>query len=971
MGYDLRKLLGTHDTLYKTVKNDRGKKGENRRIEVVVEEGGRVCVPFFGDFVSYVVKEFEGEVKVEKVSLSLVDEASESFAESKGGQGEGDELRGVAVLGCKFLSGDCAVCKTVKGKIIVVEVDDVAGTYKQVGIVELKGGDGAQQQQQRQESDGIEGNWEEIRGKALEVLEGHRERARERKAVGDSGVDSEVGAGGVTNQAQQQQQQQQQRQKKVKGAEGDDDDEDDDLFEKLTAPREGGESDGDGEEGKEGGEDVGGAGKRAENDSDQLGYDEIGTEERQGSEDDRDDARDEDEDEDDDAGGGGGGGSAKNIKEIVREEFERIQSSSVDAKVTGTIQVSSTPAEWDDEGDRKPRIMQWNHVGCLTSSSSARGSSYDVVFRDSGLRRNVTFDSVEDFTIGSLGSRGCVMATDPQDEDDDDAIEEEVNVDVENVGVEVSDRVKESIKRDRKGMRRSGGTSNPTGSTVMFHRFETFGPTTGKDWEITLQSGEGVASAATGEGGGGFVAIATTTGLVRTFTLGGIQTEIFWIPGDAITMVARGRFLAVVYAPRGGSGCRMYKLYDMSRREVVKQGEMSCVRHDEGLKWCGFSDALQFYAMGEAGYLSALSTGNDWTPVLDTVPLKKSRDDTFWPVSVQSSKLVVVPLKGDAIGPDVLNRQVTSALQLRVPIARGGSSDPSQEELLCRANVVANHRAFLDEQDGQAGSDEHARMLQSLDKVILKMFEKSLSSNKVERCADLCERLSNEVAFDIALALCDQADISQGVRRGLIDRVKFAKESMIEEAIMDEGDDEGYFYGEGDASSPRDRPVLQPGAGASSSNVGEDDSVVDETAGYGGTPPAGDDREGGLGDERGEAAVAASAASSQPDRNRVTPIGLLDSANDASVPLGLPSRSSMSSSSSSPVRLNPFCKKTFSPNPKGSRSSAAGGGGRGNSSSSNLEDMLSPSPMGKPQLSRKSTFSEGSRIKSKRAKRII
>jgi chromosome transmission fidelity protein 4 len=84
-------------------------------------------------------------------------------------------------------------------------------------------------------------------------------------------------------------------------------------------------------------------------------------------------------------------------------------------------------------------------------------------------------------------------------------------------------------------------------------------------------------------------------------------------------------------------------------------------------------------AMDSDGMLSMLvpcganemtSTSWEWSPVLDTVGLRKSADDQFWPVSVYDGKLICVPLKGGNTYPDAARRPVTTTLGLRIPLAK-------------------------------------------------------------------------------------------------------------------------------------------------------------------------------------------------------------------------------------------------------------------------------------------------------------
>lgn len=148
-------------------------------------------------------------------------------------------------------------------------------------------------------------------------------------------------------------------------------------------------------------------------------------------------------------------------------------------------------------------------------------------------------------------------------------------------------------------------------------------------------------------------------------------------------MTGRSRFLAVFYheASPAMDGTQQlgYALWDAANFKVVSQGSVSCISKGSSLTWVGFNNDCSLMAMDSDGMLSMLvpagSEDNwEWSPVLDTVGLRKSSDDQFWPITVQDGKLVCVPLKGGNAYPDASRRPVTSTLGLRMPLARASIS---------------------------------------------------------------------------------------------------------------------------------------------------------------------------------------------------------------------------------------------------------------------------------------------------------
>jgi len=113
---------------------------------------------------------------------------------------------------------------------------------------------------------------------------------------------------------------------------------------------------------------------------------------------------------------------------------------------------SSTPLELTH------RILCWNQIGTITlhQNDEAR-PSVSVHFTASATRRPVSFTDTLGLLLGSLGEDGAIFCTDVSEDDN-------------------------------------------AGSTVYFHRFETFSSAREKDWHLTLANGERAMGCAAGEG---------------------------------------------------------------------------------------------------------------------------------------------------------------------------------------------------------------------------------------------------------------------------------------------------------------------------------------------------------------------------------------------------------------------------------------------------------------------------------------
>jgi WD40 repeat protein len=155
---------------------------------------------------------------------------------------------------------------------------------------------------------------------------------------------------------------------------------------------------------------------------------------------------------------------------------------------------SSTPL------DLTRRFLCWNNVGSITllrgDDVLNNRNTVDITFTDSGMRRPISFTDNINFIVGSLGEDGGIFASDLQEDDaeDDNDVDDIVG------DLYMSERTKAAVKKSHKKRMAKDESAKPTGSSIYFHRFETFGNLRDKDWYLTLPGGERVMGAATGEG---------------------------------------------------------------------------------------------------------------------------------------------------------------------------------------------------------------------------------------------------------------------------------------------------------------------------------------------------------------------------------------------------------------------------------------------------------------------------------------
>lgn len=522
---------------------------------------------------------------------------------------------------------------------------------------------------------------------------------------------------------------------------------------------------------------------------------------------------------------------------------------------------SSTPL------DLPRRFLCWNHVGSVTRLISDDGRTVvNIDFTDSAFRRPISFTDNLGFVVGSLGEEGGIFCTDLSGDGDD------VSPDVDALLDGLSEATRMAVKKSQQSRMRDGSKGKPTGSNIYFHRYEpSVGTTRDKDWHLTLPNGERALGCACGEG---WAAVMTSRRFLRLFTSGGNQGRVHWLPGEPVTMAGRSRFLVVVYhegspLPDGTQQLGYILVDAASDGRILCRGSLACVSKASALTWIGLSNDHCAMAMDSDGMLSMLaSTGCaddpevdakssrwEWMPMLDTVGLRKSVDDNFWPITAHDGKLVCVPLKGGTRHPDATRRPVTTSLNFRLPLARGPlaqtyvlliSEDPAQtnvlrfshllfsnalEELAVRAGVALNQKRVLHDLtcsgDDEGFENEYLslsaqvvrvtiilfeRSLQEYrltlrlvlqDKVTLKIFAGTVEAGKLERALDLVERLHLEKSYDLAMTIADN-------HRKLVDRIEEAKDRRFGSDYANDQTDDPEEYEDEDPADTYESSRITP-----------------------------------------------------------------------------------------------------------------------------------------------------------------
>src|SRR3990167_4891338 len=159
------------------------------------------------------------------------------------------------------------------------------------------------------------------------------------------------------------------------------------------------------------------------------------------------------------------------------------------------FQIGCTPEK------KKQRYLCWSLMGMITSTNEDTHHSIEITLNDVSKSKPKRMTDHFGFTKAAIGESGAIFASSP-------------------------------IVSSRKTIP----------ATIYFRPFEAW--TSQSEWSFQLDENENPLGVAIGSH---FVAIATDLMFVRIFTLGGIQVNIFSIPGPFLCFNAIKDKLAVVY----------------------------------------------------------------------------------------------------------------------------------------------------------------------------------------------------------------------------------------------------------------------------------------------------------------------------------------------------------------------------------------------------------------------------------------
>ncbi|CDQ60511.1 unnamed protein product [Oncorhynchus mykiss] len=360
------------------------------------------------------------------------------------------------------------------------------------------------------------------------------------------------------------------------------------------------------------------------------------------------------------------------------------------------FQPGSTPAHL------MHRFMMWNSVGIVRGYNDDQDNAIDVEFHDTAVHHAMHLTNSLGHTVADLSQEAVLLACPGTDE---------------------------------------------LASKLQCLHFSSWD--TNKEWMVDLPKGEDVQALCLGQG---WAAAATSALMLRLFSIGGMQRELFSLPGPVVCIAGHGEQLLVVYHRGTGFdgeqalGVQLLQ-FGQKRRQVI-HGEPLPLSRKSHLSWLGFTAEGTPCFIDSEGVVRLLnrSLGNMWTPVCNTRDNCKGKSDHYWVVGVHENpqQLRCIPCKGSRY-PPTLPRPAVAVLPFKLPLCQTTTEKGQMEEQYWRSVLLHNHYGFLSSSGYEIDEEGQSQAQKEQQELLMKMFALSCKLEREFRSVELAELMTQNV----------------------------------------------------------------------------------------------------------------------------------------------------------------------------------------------------------------------------------
>ncbi|XP_047623346.1 WD repeat and HMG-box DNA-binding protein 1 [Phacochoerus africanus] len=353
------------------------------------------------------------------------------------------------------------------------------------------------------------------------------------------------------------------------------------------------------------------------------------------------------------------------------------------------------------------RFMVWNSIGIIRCYNDEQDNAIDVEFHDTSIHHATHLSNTLNYTVADLSHEAILLACESTDE---------------------------------------------LASKLHCLHFSSWDSS--KEWIVDMPPNEDIEAICLGQG---WAAAATSSLLLRLFTIGGVQKEVFSLPGPVVSMAGHGEQLIIVYH-RGtgfdGDQCLGIQLLQLGKKKKqILHGDPLPLTRKSYLVWLGFSaEGTPCYVDSE-GIVRMLNRGlgYTWTPICNTREHCKGKSDHYWVVGIHENPqhLRCIPCKGSRF-PPTLPRPAIAVLSFKLPYCQTGTEKGQMEEQYWRSVLFHNHLDYLAKSGYEYEESTKNQAIKEQQELLMKMLALSCKLEREFRCVELAD-LMTQNAVNLAI----------------------------------------------------------------------------------------------------------------------------------------------------------------------------------------------------------------------------
>ncbi|XP_042538546.1 WD repeat and HMG-box DNA-binding protein 1 [Dipodomys spectabilis] len=415
------------------------------------------------------------------------------------------------------------------------------------------------------------------------------------------------------------------------------------------------------------------------------------------------------------------------------------------------------------------RFMVWNSIGIIRCYNDEQDNAIDVEFHDTSIHHATHLSNSLNYTVADLSHEAILLASESTDE---------------------------------------------LASKLHCLHFSSWDSS--KEWMVDMPQHEDIEAICLGQG---WAAAATSALLLRLFSIGGVQKEIFSLPGPVVSMAGHGEQLLIVFH-RGtgfdGDQCLGIQLLELGKmKKQILLGDPLPLTRKSYLAWVGFSaEGTPCYVDSE-GCVRMLNRafGNTWTPVCNTREHCKGKSDHYWVVGIHEhpQQLRCIPCKGSRF-PPTLPRPAVAILSFKLPYCQIATEKGQMEEQFWRSVIFHNHLDYLAKNGYEYEESIKNQAIREQQELLMKMLALSCKLEREFRCVELAE-LMTQHAVNLAVKYASRSRkliLAQKLSELAVEKAaELAATQAEEEEVEEEDFRKKLSAGYSNAATEWDQPRLR------------------------------------------------------------------------------------------------------------------------------------------------------------------